>query len=99
MQKGLGPEPSRYHDAPSANGMPRHTGTTERSGGGRAEGPRCRTATDADQAARASYVSDEQQNLERIFGGIAHRRDTRIEIFSGRTIGNRSLTPVDCRHS
>src|SRR5215469_6465914 len=84
MQTGLRPQSSQCADAKNTGGMPRQTGTAERSSGGRAESARPRAGTDTDQTARPM---DEQQQqtlgrmFERIFGDIAHGRNTRIEIF------------------
>src|SRR6516225_3744686 len=82
MQNGVGPEPSQYGGAANARRMPGYGGPTERSGAGGAGGSDIRTTTYADQASRANSIY-RRPILERIFGGIASRRNTRIALCAG----------------
>ena len=45
-------------NAPTPGGMPRQTGTAERSSGGRAESARPRAGTDTEQSARPIYLDE-----------------------------------------
>ena len=77
----------------NTGGMPRQTGTAERSSGGRAESARPRAGTDTEQSARPIYQQTLERIFERIIGDIAHRWNTRIEIFLGmRPLRTGSLT-------